>query len=158
MLCNLIPRFLNKQFLPIPPHPPRRPCRLFLHLHKLSRSRRRRAGPGSSCPGLPLLLCLWWLPTSRWFPGTLPGPLSPRTQPRRGFSWTHPWSLFLSLHLYWPKWGSHLLPALDFPKASEEMATCSSILLWRISWTEEPGGLQSMELQRIGHDRTTKLS
>ena len=29
----------------------------------------------------------------------------------------------------------------------EEMATHSSILTWRISWTEEPGGLQSMELQ-----------
>ena len=29
----------------------------------------------------------------------------------------------------------------------EEMATHSSILTWRIPWTEEPGGLQSMELQ-----------
>ena len=32
------------------------------------------------------------------------------------------------------------------------MATHSSILAWRISWTEEPGGLQSMELQRVGHN------
>ena len=33
------------------------------------------------------------------------------------------------------------------------MATHSSILLaWRIPWTEEPGGLQSMGLQRVGHD------
>ena len=32
------------------------------------------------------------------------------------------------------------------------MATCSSILAWRIPGTEEPGGLQSMGLQRIGHD------
>jgi len=32
------------------------------------------------------------------------------------------------------------------------MATHSSILAWRIPWTEEPGGLQSMGLQRIGHD------
>ena len=31
-------------------------------------------------------------------------------------------------------------------------ATHSSILAWRISWTEEPGGLQSMGLQRVGHD------
>ena len=30
----------------------------------------------------------------------------------------------------------------------EEMATCSSILAWRIPWTEEPGGLQSMWSQR----------
>ena len=28
----------------------------------------------------------------------------------------------------------------------------SSILAWRIPWTEEPGGLQSIELQRVGHD------
>ena len=32
------------------------------------------------------------------------------------------------------------------------MATHSSILLWRIPWTEEPGGLQFMGLQRIRHD------
>ena len=34
----------------------------------------------------------------------------------------------------------------------KEMATYSSILAWRISWTEGPGGLQSMESQRVGHD------
>ena len=33
-----------------------------------------------------------------------------------------------------------------------EMATHSSILAWRISWAGEPGGLQSMGLQRVGHD------
>ena len=32
------------------------------------------------------------------------------------------------------------------------MATHSSILAWEIPWTEEPGGLQSMRLQRVGHD------
>ena len=32
----------------------------------------------------------------------------------------------------------------------EAMATCSSILAWRIPWTEEPGGLQSEGLQRVG--------
>ena len=34
----------------------------------------------------------------------------------------------------------------------KEMATHSSILVWKIPWTEEPGRLQSMESQRIGHD------
>ena len=33
----------------------------------------------------------------------------------------------------------------------EGMATHSSILAWRILWTEEPGGLQSMGLQGVGH-------
>ena len=35
------------------------------------------------------------------------------------------------------------------------MATHSSILAWRIPWTEEPGGLQSMGSQRLGHDWVT---
>ena len=34
----------------------------------------------------------------------------------------------------------------------EEMATHSSILAWKIPWTEEPGRLQSMGLPRVGHD------
>ena len=36
------------------------------------------------------------------------------------------------------------------------MATHSGILAWRIPWTEEPGGLQSIRLQRVGHDLATK--
>ena len=36
------------------------------------------------------------------------------------------------------------------------MATHSSILAWRIPWTEEPGGLQSMGSQRVGHDLATE--
>ena len=34
----------------------------------------------------------------------------------------------------------------------KEMATPSSILVWRIPWTEEPSGLQSMGSLRVGHD------
>ena len=34
----------------------------------------------------------------------------------------------------------------------KEMATHSSTLAWKIPWTEEPGRLQSMELQRVRHD------
>ena len=34
----------------------------------------------------------------------------------------------------------------------KEMAAHSSILAWRIPWTEEPGGLQSMGSQRVRHD------
>jgi len=37
----------------------------------------------------------------------------------------------------------------------KEMATHSSILAWKIPWTEEPGGLQSMGLQRVRHDSVT---
>jgi len=38
------------------------------------------------------------------------------------------------------------------------MAHHSSTLAWKILWTEEPGGLQSMALQRVGHDWVTSLS
>ena len=34
----------------------------------------------------------------------------------------------------------------------KEMATHPSILAWKIPWMEEPGGLQSMGTQRVGHD------
>ena len=34
----------------------------------------------------------------------------------------------------------------------KDMATHSGVLVWRIPWTEEPGGLQSMGSQRVGHD------
>ena len=34
----------------------------------------------------------------------------------------------------------------------KEMATYSRIHAWKIPWTEEPGGLQSMGSQRVGHD------
>ena len=37
-------------------------------------------------------------------------------------------------------------------KLEEEMAAHSSVLAWRILWTEEPGGLPSMGSQGVGHD------
>ena len=36
------------------------------------------------------------------------------------------------------------------------MAMHSSVLAWRIPWTDEPGGLQSMESQRLGQDTVTE--
>ena len=46
-----------------------------------------------------------------------------------------------------------LIPGSGNP-LEKEMATHShsSVLAWKISWTEEPGGLQSMRSQRVGHD------
>ena len=43
------------------------------------------------------------------------------------------------------------IPGQEDP-LEEGMATHSSVLAWRIPWTEEPGGLQSMGSQRVGHD------
>ena len=43
--------------------------------------------------------------------------------------------------------------SLDLEDPLEKgMATHSSVLAWRIPWTEEPSGLQSMGLQRVGHN------
>ena len=41
---------------------------------------------------------------------------------------------------------------LRFHALEKEMATHSSVLAWKIPWTEEPGGLQSMGSLRVGHD------
>ena len=44
------------------------------------------------------------------------------------------------------------IPGSGRSNLEEGMATHSGILAWRIPWTEEPGKLQSMESQRVGHD------
>ena len=44
-----------------------------------------------------------------------------------------------------------LIPGFDDP-LEKRTTTHSSILAWRIPWTEEPGGLQSMGSQRVRHD------
>ena len=52
----------------------------------------------------------------------------------------------------WKAWVSSL--AWEDP-LEQAMVTHSSILAWRIPWTEEPGGLQSMGSQKVGHDWVT---
>ena len=49
----------------------------------------------------------------------------------------------------WETWVQSL--GWEYP-LEKEMATHSSTLAWRIPWTEEPGGLQSVGSQRVGHD------
>ena len=48
------------------------------------------------------------------------------------------------------------VPSLGWEDLLEEMATHSSILAWEIPWTEELGRLQSMGLQRVRQDLSTK--
>jgi len=48
--------------------------------------------------------------------------------------------------------GSKITFTFHFHVLEEEMATHSSVLAWRIPWTEEPGGLQSMGSLGVGHD------
>ena len=51
-----------------------------------------------------------------------------------------------------PMWESQVRSLGWEDPLEKEMATHSSVLDWRIPWTGEPGGLQSMGLQRVGHD------
>ena len=53
------------------------------------------------------------------------------------------------LSAMWESWVRSLVQEDPLEK---EMATHSSTLAWRIPWREEPGRLQSMESQRVGHD------
>ena len=53
----------------------------------------------------------------------------------------HPGALVYPIKIQVPRMGEE-----------KEVATHSSILAWRIPWTEEPGGLLSMGLHRVGHD------
>ena len=74
--------------------------------------------------------------------------------------------LFLGVSA-WPKWWMGNLPAVQETQVwslsgkdsrEKEMATPSSVLAWRIPWTEEPAGLQSMGSQRVGHKWATNTT
>ena len=52
-------------------------------------------------------------------------------------------------------------PGIELVSTAQQgkaMAPHSSTLAWKVPWTEEPGGLQSMGLRRVGHDWTTSFS
>ena len=49
-------------------------------------------------------------------------------------------------------WEARILSLDQEDPLKKEIATHSSILAWRSTWTEEPGGLQSMGWRRAGHD------
>ena len=49
-------------------------------------------------------------------------------------------------------WETLVQPLGQEDPLEKGMATHSSILAWKIPWMEEPGGLQSMESLRVGHD------
>ena len=66
----------------------------------------------------------------------------------------------------WPQWKRIHLPVQDMQETwvqslgwedplEKEMTSYSSVLAWRIPWTEEHGELQSVGLQRLGHDWAT---
>ena len=59
-------------------------------------------------------------------------------------------SVCVCTHTCTLSWSKFLLSVYHVDE--EEMATHSSILAWKIPWTEEPDGLQSMGFQRVEHD------
>ena len=63
-------------------------------------------------------------------------------------SWTSLVAQMVNLPTIWETW----VQSLGQEDLEKEVATCSRTLAWTIPWTEEPGGLQSMGLQRVGRD------
>ena len=62
-------------------------------------------------------------------------------------------SLVAQMEKYLPAMQETRVPSLGWEDTLEkEMATHSSTLAWKIPWTEEPGRLQSIGLQGVGHD------
>ena len=87
--------------------------------------------------GSPILMPMW------------PQTWSADVPPRYLSLWFFEYFLNFQHKLFW----SALVPSLE-----KAMATHSSTLVWKIPWTEEPDGLQSMGSQRVGHDWATSLS
>ena len=90
-------------------------------------------------------------------PGSIPG-LGISSGEGIGYPLQYSWAslvaqMIKNLPAMWETWVWTL--AREDP-LEEGTATHSSLLAWRIPWTEEPGGLQSMELQRVGHDWAIK--
>ena len=74
----------------------------------------------------------------------------PCTKEPESYDWT---SLVAQMVKNLPAMGETWVRSLDWEDPLEEgMATRSSILAWRIPWTEEPGRLQSLGSQRVGHN------
>ena len=91
-------------------------------------------------------------------------------KPYRHKSWNNKLTISLIVYVYDKSWASLVVQnlknlsarqnmwvwSLDWENLLEKgMAAYSSILAWRIPWTEEPGGLQSMGSQRVRHDWVT---
>ena len=89
---------------------------------------------------------------------------SPELEPTlvQYFPFSIKWKLGLLKHSLsfqtWVPWRTRMIlphASATYIHCVEEMATHSSILAWRLPWTEEPGGLQSTGSQRAGHDWVT---
>ena len=92
-------------------------------------------------------------------PGLIPG-LERSPEEGMGYTLQYSWaSLVAQTVKNLPAMQETWIWSLGWEDPLEEgMATHSSILVWKIPWTEEPGGLQSTGLQRVGHDWVTQHS
>ena len=69
----------------------------------------------------------------------------------RGLAERMPIASYSNIARSWTRLSDFTL-TFHFHALEEEMATHSSVLAWRIPWTEEPSGLPSMGSHRVGHD------
>ena len=89
-----------------------------------------------------------------WWQMFLPLPLATNS------SWNSSWTSLVAqmVKRLPPMWETWVQSLGREDLLEKEMAIHSSILAWKIQWTEQPGRLQSMGLQRVRHDWTTSLS
>ena len=128
---------------------------------------------GTECLEAGPLQDLTW--TAKWFPSgfyfqyfciSLPGAIlnhHPLNHSRRDFSWLIEVS-WIYIFMILKKLVAQMVKNLPVMQETQvwswgwedplekAMAIHSNVLVWRITWTEEPGGLQSMGLQRVRHD------
>jgi len=115
------------------------------------------------CPALPRTPRMIWGSISLWtsYVRSCKQRAQHRLSRKPGTPWIsllffgrHPWWLIGKQSCKCRRCGFRSLGQED--PLEKEMATHSSALAWEIPWTEEPGRLQSMGLQRVGHDLATK--
>ena len=127
-------------------------------VHSDSRPSSQWCHPAISSSVVPFTSCPQSLPASESFPmsqlfawgGQSTGVSALASfLPKKSLGWSSEWTGWISLQ-------SKGLSRVTFMHWEDPLATHSSILSCRIPWTEEPGRLWSIRLQRVGHDWATK--
>ena len=129
--------------------------RIYVEIRAKAALRRRRPAPGEHLLSSPSATARSW--RFEW----TPGPQRPSRQgvapPQKGCQGSQPTATkgFRSApHVRTLGISSKCPCKVPKPCMEKDMATHSNALTWRVPWTEEPGGLQSMGLQRVGYARS----
>ena len=111
---------------------------------------------------MPIIKFLPWIIIIHWRRKCQPTPRSCLGNPTDRGAWQATAHTVAKSRTWLSYWACVIIQILLlvrlYGKMEKAMAPHSSTLAWKIPWTEEPGGLQSMESLRVGHDWATSLS